>query len=186
VIVDGFEVSVNNLGQYIVAPVGGQAMPVAIEDYKQGLSQRLIAECPTLEDFRARWVNPPDREEIIEAVVGAGYSPSVLRMVEDMDDYDLYDVLAELAYKLAPRTRDERTLAFRYKHSSWLAGLPKPTGEAIKAIADQFSIGGTEGLENPHIWQVPEVVAAGGLRALSAAGEPKAILRETKERMFAA
>ena len=186
VIVDGFEVSVNNLGQYIVAPVGGQAMPVAIEDYKQGLSRRLITECPTLEDFRARWVNPPDREEIIEAIVGAGYSPSVLRMVEDMNDYDLYDVLADLAYGLAPRTRDERTLAFRYKHSSWLAGMPKPTGEAIKAIADQFSIGGTEGLENPHIWLVPEVVAAGGLRALRAAGEPKVILRETKERMFAA
>src|SRR5690606_3090011 len=122
---------------------------------------------------------------IIEAIVGSGYSPSVLRMVEDMNEYDLYDVLADLAYGLAPRTRDERTLAFRYKHSSWLAGMPKPTSDAIKAIADQFSIGGSEGLENPHIWQVPEVVAAGGRRALQAAGEPKVILRETKERMFA-
>jgi type I restriction enzyme R subunit len=186
VIVDGFEVSVNDLGQYIVAPVGGQAMPVALEDYKRGLSQRLIGECPTLEAFRSRWVNPPEREEIIEAIVGAGYSPSVLRMVEDMNDYDLYDVLADLAYGLAPRTRDDRTLAFRYKHSSWLAAMPVATGEAIKAIADQFSIGGTEGLENPYIWQVPEVMAAGGLKALAAVGEPKTILRETKERMFAA
>lgn len=59
------------------------------------------------------------------------------------------------------------------KHSSWLAGMPRPTSEAIEAIADRFSIGGTEGLENPHIWQVPEVVAAGGLRALAVAGEPK-------------
>ena len=42
-------------------------MPVAIDDYKAGLSARLIAECPTLEDFRARWVNPPDREEMIAA-----------------------------------------------------------------------------------------------------------------------
>lgn len=186
VIVDGFEVSLNDLGQFIVAPVGGQAMPVAIDDYKAGLSAKLIAECPTLEDFRARWINPPEREEIIDMIVSAGYSPSVLRLVEDMNDYDLYDVLADLAYGLSPRTRENRTLAFRYKHSSWLAGMPAPTGAAIKAIADQFSIGGTEGLENPHIWQVPEVVAAGGLRALAAAGEPRTILRETKERMFAA
>ena len=28
----------------------------------------------------------------------AGYSPSVLRLVENMNDYDLYDVLADLAY----------------------------------------------------------------------------------------
>jgi type I restriction enzyme R subunit len=186
VIVDGFEVSLNDLGQFIVAPVGGQAMPVAIDDYKAGLSAKLIAECPTLEDFRGRWVNPPEREEIIEMIVTAGYSPSVLRMVEDMNDYDLYDVLADLAYGLSPRTRENRTLAFRYKQSSWLATMPTPAGEAIKAIADQFSIAGTEGLENPHIWQVPEVVAAGGLRALAAAGEPRTILRETKERMFAA
>src|SRR5665213_1788670 len=186
VIVDGFEVAVNNLGQYIVAPVGGQAMPVAIDDYRAGLSARLIAECPTLEDFRARWVNPPDREEMIELIVGAGYSPSVLRMVEQMNDYDLYDVLADLAYGLAPQTREGRTLAFRYKHSGWLAGMPAPATRAIEAIADQFAIAGTEGLENPLIWQTPEVLAAGGLQALAAAGEPRAILRQTKERMFAA
>ena len=186
VIVDGFEVSLNDLGQFIVAPVGGVAMPVAIDDYKAGLSAKLIAECPTLDAFRARWVNPPDREEIIEMIVSAGYSPSVLRLVENMNDYDLYDVLADLAYGLSPRTRENRTLAFRYKHSTWLADMPAAAGDAIKAIADQFSISGTEGLENPHIWQVPEVVAAGGLKALAAAGEPRIILRETKERMFAA
>ena len=186
VIVDGFEVTVDSLGQFIVAPVGGQAMPVAIDDYKAGLSARLIEECPTLEDFRARWVNPPDREEMIGLILGAGYSPSVLRMVEHMDDYDLYDVLADLAYRLAPRTRESRTLAFRYKHASWLSAMPAPATRAIEAIADQFAIAGTEGLENPLIWQTPEVVAAGGLQALAAAGEPRAILRETKERMFAA
>jgi type I restriction enzyme R subunit len=186
VIVDGFEVTVDSLGHFIVAPVGGQAMPVAIADYKAGLSARLIEECPTLEEFRARWVNPPDREEMIELIVDAGYSPSVLRMVEHMDDYDLYDVLADLTYRLAPRTRESRTLAFRYKHASWLAAMAAPASRAIEAIADQFAIGGTEGLESPNIWQTPEVVAAGGLNALAAAGEPRAILRETKERMFAA
>ena len=160
-------------------------MPVAIDDYKAGLSARLIAECPTLEDFRTRWVNPPDREEMIALILGAGYSPSVLRLVEHMNDYDLYDVLADLAYGLAPRTRENRTLAFRYKHASWLA-YAGCGGRRDPAIADQFAVGGTEGLEDPHIWQTPEVVAAGGLKALAQAGEPRAMLRETKERMFAA
>jgi type I restriction enzyme R subunit len=186
VVVDGFEVTVNDLGQFIVGSVGGQAMPIAIDDYKSGLSKQLIDECPTLEDFRARWVNPPDRDEVIAMIVGAGYSPSVLRMVEGMNDYDLYDVLADLAYGLAPRTREDRTLAFRYKHASWLNAMPKPASGAVQAIADQFAIGGTEGLESPNIWQTPEVIAAGGLKALAEAGEPKAILKETKERMFAA
>ena len=186
VIVDGFEVHVGSLGRYVVAPVNGKAMPVAIDDYKAGLSARLTAECPTLESFRARWVNPPEREEIIDAIVSAGYSPSVLRLLEDMNDYDLYDVLASLGYGLQPSKRDERAFKFRFKNATWLNTFAAPTKATIEAIADQFALGGTEGLENPHIWQTPEVVAAGGLRAVKAAGEPKTLLHETKERMFAA
>jgi type I restriction enzyme R subunit len=186
IVVDGFEVYVSPLGRYVMAPVAGRAMPVAMDDYKAGLSARLTTECPTLETFRARWVNPPEREEIITAIVNAGYSPSVLRMLEDMNDYDLFDVLADLGYGLAPRTREDRAFAFRYKHASWLESFPVPARATIEAIADQFALGGTEGLENPHIWQTPEVITAGGLKALQAAGEPKELLRETKERMFAA
>lgn len=59
-------------------------------------------------------------------------------------------------------------------------------GATIKAIASQFEHGGTEGLENPQIFQTPEVKAAGGLEALKAAGKPAELLRETKVRMFAA
>ena len=174
------------LGRYVVAPVNGRAMPVAIDDYKAGLSARLTAECPTLDTFRARWVNPPEREEIIDAIVSAGYSPSVLRLLEDMNDYDLYDVLASLGYGLQPSKRDERAFKFRFKNATWLNTFAAPTKATIEAIADQFALGGTEGLENPHVWQTPEVIAAGGLKALVAAGEPKTLLRETKERMFAA
>jgi type I restriction enzyme R subunit len=186
VIVDGFEVHMSPLGRFVVAPINGRAMPVPIDDYKAGLSARLTQECPTLEAFRARWVNPPEREEIIDAIVSSGYSPSVLRMLEQMNDYDLYDVLADLAYGLLPRTREERCLAFRYKHAGWLAALPEQARKTIEAIADQFAVGGTEGLENPHIWQTPEVAAAGGITALKSAGEPKVVLQQTKERMFAA
>ena len=186
IVVDGFQVHISELGRYVVAPVNGRAMPVPLDDYKAGLSARLTAECPTLAAFRARWVNPPEREEIITAIVNAGYSPSVLRLLEDMNDYDLYDVLADLGYGLSPRTREQRALAFRYKHATWLATLPLAARATIEALADQFAVGGTEGLENPHIWQTPEVAAAGGLKALATAGEPKTLLLETKTRMFAA
>jgi type I restriction enzyme R subunit len=50
----------------------------------------------------------------------------------------------------------------------------------------QFAKGGTEGLENPAVFQTPEVVRAGGLRALKTLGKPAEILMETKNRMFAA
>ena len=119
-------------------------------------------------------------------LVTAGYSPAVVRIVEAMDDYDLYDVLAELGYGIDPRTRAGRTEAFGYKHEKWLSGLPANAAAALRALAAQFVKGGTEGLENPEVFQTPKVKRAGGVKALAVLGPPAEILRETKERLFAA
>jgi type I restriction enzyme R subunit len=103
-----------------------------------------------------------------------------------MTDYDLYDVLAELGYGLAPLTRQGRADAFTYKHNRWLAGLPAPTAATLKAMASQFARAGTDALENAEIFKMPDIVRAGGLPALRAFGKPADILHETKQRMFAA
>jgi type I restriction enzyme, R subunit len=118
--------------------------------------------------------------------VRSGYSPNLVRMVDDKDAYDLFDVLAELGWGMAPRTRHDRALAFTYKHEDWVKAFPEAAAAAIQALASQFDKGGTDSLENPRIFQTPEVKAAGGLAALRAAGTPADILRETKTRMFAA
>jgi type I restriction enzyme R subunit len=110
----------------------------------------------------------------------------MVRSLEGMSDYDLYDVLAELGYGMAPKTRGERADAFVYKHENWLKRMPATTAAVIQAIAGQFVKAGTEGLENPGVFQTPEVVGAGGLAALKAMGKPSKVLMKTKERMFAA
>jgi len=184
--VEGFDVHVTEAGRFIVADVDGRAMPVPIEDYKARMAARLVQEVHSLNDFRRRWINPPSRHDLIDALVTGGYSPNVVRMVDGKAEYDLYDVLAELGWGMSPRTRHDRTMAFTYKHEDWIKGLPGNTAATIRAIAGQFERGGTEGLENPQIFQTPEVKAAGGLAALESAGEPNELLKETKERMFAA
>ncbi len=184
--VEGFDVHVTHAGSFIVTDVDGKAMPVPIAEYKARLAARLVQEAHTLDDFRKVWVDPPSRKELIDALVTSGYSPSVIRMVDDKQDYDLYDVLAELGWGMNPRTRQDRALAFSYKHEDWLNALPKPACKTIRAIAGQFERGGTDELENPHIFQVADVKKAGGLAALQAAGIPAELLCETKERMFAA
>ncbi len=184
--VQGFSVHVTDAGRYIVTQVDGKAVPVTVEEYKQQLAQHLVAEARTLDEFRALWVDPPKREELLGQLPDAGRSALLVQTLEDMKDYDLYDVLGELGYGLNPLTRAERADAFTYKHAQWLSGLPGATCETLKAIAAQFAHAGTDSLENPHIFQTPEVVRAGGLSALKALGNPADILRETKERMFAA
>lgn len=184
--VEGFDVHITDAGRYIVADVDGQAMPVPVEEYKERLAERLISEVHTLDDFRARWIDPPSRLELINLLVTSGYSPRVVRLVDEKEEYDLYDVLAELGWGMNARTRHERVLAFTYRQEEWLQSLPRETARVISAVASQFERGGTDGLENPQIFNTPEVKEAGGLKALKVAGNPRELLSETKQRMFAA
>jgi len=184
--VEGFDVHITDAGRYIVADVDGRAMPIPVEEYKARLAARLVEEAKNLDEFRNIWVDPQIRHAMVGNLVTSGYSPNVVRMVEQMEEFDLYDVLAELGWGMSPRTSHDRTMAFTYKHEDWINDFPDSTAETIKAIAGQFELGGTEGLENPQIFRIPAVIAAGGLAALQAAGTPAELIRETKVRMFAA
>lgn len=186
ILVEGFEVHVTPAGRFIVTEVDGKAMPVTVEEYKERLAKRLIAEAANIDDFRARWIHPAQRHELLGRLPDAGRSPLVLRELEQMNDYDLYDVLAELGYGAAARTREERAAAFAYKNAKWLSEMPVDASATIRAIASQFAHGGTDGLETPYMFQTPEVQRAGGLPALRSYGVPAEILFQTKERMFAA
>jgi type I restriction enzyme R subunit len=186
VIVEGFEVFVSDAGRFLVTNVDGKAMPVTVEQYKERLSAQLVQEAPTLEAFRTLWVDPADRERLLAALPDGGRSADLVRTLDEMDDCDLYDVLADLGYGLSPRTRKQRADAFTYKQAAWLAALPPQTAAAIQAIVAQFAQAGTDGLENRELFQTPEVQQAGGLAALRAAGNPADMVQQTKERMFGA
>ncbi len=186
IVAEGFEVRVTSAGRYIMTTVDGKAMPVTVEEYKQRLAARLVEEAPTLAAFRARWIAPTERRHLLAGLPGGEAAASMIRTLEGLDDCDLYDVLADLGYGLAPRTRAERADAFTYKAADWLEGLQFDTAETLRALASQFTRGGTDSLEDPNVFQTPAVVLAGGLAALRALGKPVDVLRETKERMFAA
>ena len=184
--VEGFEVAVTPAGRYIVTQVDGKAMPVTVEDYEARMAERVKEEAKSIEEFRAKWIEPVNRQPLIDRLVTSGYNPRVLRMVKEMEAYDLYDVLVDAVYGTMARTRHDRTEAFGYKNDNWLTDLPPQAAAVIKAVASQFEKGGTEGLENKEIFRTPEVTKAGGLAGLKAAGNPAELLKETKARMFAA
>lgn len=184
--VEGFDVRVSDAGRYVVMMVDGKAMPVTLEEYRAQLAARLVAEAPTLDDFRSRWTRPDERKELLAHLPEGGRSAVLIRALDEMGDYDLFDVLGQIGYGLAAKTRAERAQAFRYKQEAWLRELPASTSATVLALADQFAKTGTDGLENRYVFQVPEVARAGGISALEALGEPGRALIETKMRMFAA
>lgn len=186
VMVEGIEVRVSDAGRLILTQVDGRAVPVTVEEYKERLAEKLVQAAPTLEDFRRAWIAPGERRELIRVLPEEGRSAFLIRTLEDMSDYDLYDVLADLGYGLAPHTRVQRADAFHYKHRGWLDGLPPPASATLSVLVGQFGRNGTEELENPRVFRTPAVERAGGLKALAVMDKPAEVLRETKLRIFAA
>ena len=184
--VQGFEVTINEAGHSILTMVDGKAMPVTVEEYKERLTRSLIEKAPTIDSFRQVWIDPEARRALLESLPDGVRSALLVRSLKQMDAYDLYDLLAELGYGLAPRTRLERAAAFTYKHAEWLKEMPVRSAETLRALALQFGRAGTEAFENLHIFETPEVKKAGGLDSLRVMGRPADILRETKVRLFAA
>jgi len=110
----------------------------------------------------------------------------MLRDIMGLKDFDLYDILAEIGFGVAPKSRRDRVFALEYKYNEWLNGLPPNTRNTLLALAKQFEIGGTEELENHYIFQIPEVSKTGGLEALTLLGDPKDVILEVKRMLFTA
>ena len=183
--VEGFDVHINPAGTYIVTQKEGKLSMVTVEEYRELLATRLVEEVKTLDDFRSIWVEPTERETLISKLPDDGRGVRLLREIMQWQEYDIYDVLTQIAYGTDFKTRKERIEALRYKHADWFQSLPPQTGDTLIALAQQFAKGGTEELENPYIFSAPEVRKAGGLEALKVLGEPRDIIVETKRRLFA-
>ena len=184
--VEGFDVHINPAGTYIVTEKEGGLAMVTIEEYKQRLAERLVEDNKTFEDFRHRWINPQERKRLVDYLPDDGSGVRLLQELLNRKEYDLYDMLAEIGFGVAPKSRKERVEALHYKHDTWFKGLPTVTANTLLALAGQFERGGTEELENPYVFNAPDVVKAGGHQALKILGEPKDIIVEMKTRLFAA
>lgn len=182
----GFTVKVNPGGHFVLGEKDGKLAPIAYEEYKKKLTERLKGEAANLAEFRKRWITPTERQELMRALVSAHGSPTLIQMVDAKQDYDLYDVLAELGYALKPRKRLDRSLAFRFKNESWLDSISPKAKVVILGIAWQFEKSGTEALESREIWRIPAIQAAGGIEALKGLGKPVDALRDAKSRLFSA
>jgi type I site-specific restriction endonuclease len=183
---DGFHAEVTDTGRFIVTHVDGEIKRVSIDEYKQGLAKKLLGSAATITELRQRWIERERRRKIIDDLVQSGYSPALIQKVENLTEYDLYDVLIAIAYGEKVRKRYDRVFNFRTKEQSWLASLPAETKDVILAIIHQFSTDGTEVFYRKELFCVYDVILAGGMDVLKKGGDVAALLRQAKERMFAA
>lgn len=185
--VKGVTLDIQDTGTfYPVLGRDGRMERVTLAQYQQRLIEELTAQMPSLTDFRTRWLDATQRDEMIEQLRGINLLPETVQAATHMEAYDLFDVLAAFAYGTAPLTRAERAERFGKSNPPWLIHLPQPAVKVIRAIVKQFEKAGTESLETKELWQAPEVKQAKGLSALAQGGDAAELMRSMKEELFVA
>jgi type I restriction enzyme R subunit len=188
--VRGVKIEIEEAGKFNLLGVDGKMRRVTPQEYQQRLIAELIELVPSLAEFREKWLDPAQRGELMEQLAQKGLLPEKLRDAAKIDnhaaeEYDLFDILAALAYGIAPRTRHVRARQFD-GGPDCLICLPQPATKVIRAIVKQFESAGTDALEARELWETPDIKKLRGLAALREGGEPSELMRKTKETLFVA
>ncbi len=184
--VKGVDIEIRDTGRFNLLAKDGRLQRVTPQEYRDELTKQLIAAVPTLADFRVRWLDPVQRDQMLQELRDKNLLPEVVSEGADMEAFDEFDILAALAYGVQPMTRAERAAKFGDTGPDWLVQLPQPTAKVIRAIVRQFERAGTSALEATELWRTPEIQELKGLDALKQGGQPADLLRKTKETLFAA
>jgi type I restriction enzyme R subunit len=182
--IGGKQVLINPQGRFILVSRDGRDTPIPVDEYRREVMARVLAEAHTINEFRALWIEAAKRRDLIDHLLGDSFSPHVIRDIDKMSDFDLYDFFGHHGYHAKPFKREERGIRYIDANKGWFDKMDQKAAIVLKGLGPQFAQGGTEALETPALWQVPEIWAAGGLKALRALGDPADVVRDAKERLF--
>jgi len=180
----GQYVVVNALGRFILSSRDGRDTPIPVDEYRREVIQRVVSEASNLNDFRALWIETQKRKQLINHLLGDNFSPDVIREIDQMTDFDLYDFFGHHGYHARALKRPERGALFITHHQAWFDDMDAKAAIVIKGLGHQFAQGGTDALESQNLWEVPEIKQAGGLDALRVMGKPVKMMHEAKGRLF--
>jgi type I restriction enzyme, R subunit len=179
-------VSITPQGRYILCRRGGRDVPVPVDEYRREILQHVLREANNLDEFRQLWIETQKRKLLIDFLLGDNFSPELLRELENMPDFDMYDIFAHHGYHAHALNRPARNQAYLTANQTWFDTVHPKASIVLRGIGHQFEIGGTEAIETPTLWEVPEIKMVGGLVALKAIGKPADVMMDTKGRLFAA
>ncbi len=183
-VIGGQSVIINAQGRFILANRDGKATPIPVDEYRREVIARVLCEAHNLDDFRALWVEAKKRRQLIDHLLGDNFSPETIREIDQMGDFDLYDFFGHHGYHARALKRPERGAHYVEANAAWFAGMDEKSAIVLRGLGTQFAQGGTEALETPALWDVPEIAQAGGINALRALGSPVQVMQDAKMRLF--
>lgn len=184
--VRGHAVKITPQGRFILGSNDGTEIAIPVDEYRREIIRRVVSEAHNLDEFRQLWIETQKRQSLIDHILEANFSPEVIKEIDKMNDYDMFDFFGHVGYKAKALKRTVRGSHYIAGNQTWFDGIDKNAAIVLKAFGYQFSLAGTEALETAGLWDVPEIKAAGGINALKILGSPNDVILNAKGRLFRA
>jgi type I restriction enzyme, R subunit len=182
--VKGQQVAITGQGRFILSRREGRDTLIPVDEYRKEVIQRVLREAHDLDEFRKLWIETQKRRRLINHLLGDNFSPEVIREIDRMNDFDLYDFFGHHGYHARALKRTERGGLYITQNMIWFDSMDGKAAIVLKGLGRQFAKGGTDALETPALWEVPEIKQAGGWDALRGLGKPVDVMHEAKGRLF--
>jgi type I restriction enzyme, R subunit len=182
--VKGQQVAITGQGHFILTRREGRDTLIPVDEYRKEMIQRVLREAHDLDEFRNLWIETQKRRRLIDHLLGDNFSPEVIRQFDRMNDFDLYDFFGHHGYHARALKRTERGGLYIKQNMVWFDSMDGKAAIVLKGLGRQFAQGGTDALETPALWDVPEIRQAGGWEALQGLGKPVDVMHEAKGRLF--
>lgn len=173
-------------GHYILRERDGLEVPIPVDEFRREMIARILSEAHTLDEFRQLWIEKEQRVKLIEHLIDSKLDPDLIREIDQMTDYDTYDLFAHHGYHARALKRLDRRIIYLDANRPWFEAMDAKAAIVLRSLGRQFELNGTEAIETKALWDVPEIRSAGGLDALKPIGKPATVMREAKQRLFAA
>ena len=140
-----------------IRDTGGKLKTVQFNQYAKEQITMLFS---SINDFRNKWNNLQEREEILSELESRGISIEQLTEISKQKDSDLFDLICFMAYDLKPLTRKQRADLLLKNKPDFFANYSSKAKEVLSLIIEKYIDFGLNQI-NPNIVLSPPISQLG-------------------------
>ncbi|PKM37487.1 MAG: DEAD/DEAH box helicase [Gammaproteobacteria bacterium HGW-Gammaproteobacteria-10] len=124
------------------------------EDLRDYSRRKLKEEFGSLKDFLKRWNETDRKQKILQELEDQGIPIDLIKeAVPKSDDFDVFDLVAHIAFDQKPLTRQER--ADKVKKRNYFGKYGDQARAVLESLLDKYADHGIADIEDPKILELP-------------------------------
>ena len=155
-------------------------------EYKKYVEKRLRSEFHTLNELKKVWLDDEKRERFLEKLREENIDIELIKDIENLSEFDSFDVIARIVFNAPLVTKDERVKHFINKHIHDIDRYGEDIKRIVLMLLEKYKHGGIEDL-SPKALTTPDMERLSAFKklkdVLGIQGLPR-LFEKVKEKVY--